>query len=166
MLWERGWIDESKLSQYELVAKDDDGVVDLDRSLTMMMERNHDFETEVCQLEVISNHYGVVVMLSSKYHAEIAGCGIEYSWGAAKSRYRRISFEQKRSKVGFERAVNNALSVLGKATVRKCDREAFTSVLAYYSIEVLRAHTVGSDGVDAEGTTTEQGRQHRMRLCP
>lgn len=97
------------------------------------MESCLDFANEKCRLEDLVNSYGMSVIMTPKYHAELAGCGIEYSWGAAKSRYRRIPHALKRSKKGFRDSVEEALSVLSVATIRKCDRKARNYVQAYYS---------------------------------
>lgn len=92
----------------------------------------------IAQLQRIGEEYDMVIAYSPKYHAEIAGVGIEYSWGAAKSRYRRIPFEEKRTKDQFFAAVKTSLQVLRKETVRKCARRARSYIQAYYVVEVLR----------------------------
>lgn len=100
VLWERGWIDEVQWKDYRLVARDpedDDRIIE-SLSLKFLMESCHDFQNEVTQLQTIASTYGIRVEMTPKYHAEIAGCGIEYSWGAAKSRYRQIPLENKRKK--------------------------------------------------------------------
>ena len=137
VLWERGWIDEQRLDEYRLLAKDEEGEIIEELSLTVLMESCLDFANEKCRLEDLVNSYGMSVIMTPKYHAELAGCGIEYSWGAAKSRYRRIPHALKRSKKGFRDSVEEALSVLSVATIRKCDRKARNYVQAYYSLEVL-----------------------------
>ena len=102
------------------------------------MENCHDFQNEVTQLQTIASSYGIRVEMTPKYHAEIAGCGIEYSWGAAKSRYRQIPLERKRKKHDLKEAVRHSIDVLTKQTVRKCDRKARTYIQAYFYLEVMR----------------------------
>mmetsp|Transcript_73807 Transcript_73807/g.213587 ORF Transcript_73807/g.213587 Transcript_73807/m.213587 type:complete len:685 (+) Transcript_73807:660-2714(+) len=95
VLWERGWIDEARWKDYRLVARDpddDDRIIE-SLSLKFLMESCHDFQNEITQLQTVASSYGVRVEMTPKYHAEIAGCGIEYSWGAAKSRYRQIPIQ-------------------------------------------------------------------------
>jgi hypothetical protein len=140
VLWERGWIDEARLNDYRILAKDpddDDRIIE-DLSLKYMMETCDDFQNEVTQLQFVASKYGYAVEMTPKYHAEIAGCGIEYSWGAAKSRYRQIPLERKRKKADFKQAVSDSIAVLTKETVRKCDRKARSYVQAYYYLEVMR----------------------------
>jgi hypothetical protein len=139
VLWERGWVDEARWKDYRLVARDpddDDRIIE-SLSLKYLMESCHDFQNEVTQLQTIASLYGMRVEMTPKYHAEIAGCGIEYSWGAAKSRYRQIPLEKKRKKSDFKEAVRHSIDVLTTPTVRKCDRKARTYIQAYYYLEVM-----------------------------
>ena len=108
-------------------------------SLTHLMESRVDFANELTQLQAVAKGYGVEVVMTPKYHAEIAGVGIEYAWGAAKSHYRWIPFSEKRSKEGFKKAVSDSLGVLGKPTIRKCNRKLRIYIMAYYAIEVMEA---------------------------
>jgi hypothetical protein len=138
VLWERGWINEERWKEYRLVVKDadDDNRVIENFSLKLLLETCHDFQNEVTQLQNVASMYGFKVAMTPKYHAEIAGCGIEYSCGAAKSRYRRIPMERKRKKADFRTAVESSLSVLTKTTVRKCDQKTRTYLQAYFFLEI------------------------------
>jgi hypothetical protein len=49
---------------------------------------------------------GVLVIILPKFHAELAGEGIEYSWGVTKGLYRRKPHNAKRSKEAFKRLVS------------------------------------------------------------
>jgi hypothetical protein len=140
VLWERGWIDETRWKEYRLVARDpdDDDQIIESLSIKFLIESCHDFQNEVTQLQTIASAYGMRVEMTPKYHAEIAGCGIEYSWGAAKSRYRQIPLEKKRKKSDFKEAVSHSIGVLTTPTVRKCDRKARTYIQAYYYLEVMQ----------------------------
>jgi hypothetical protein len=140
VLWERGWVDEARWKDYRLVARDpddDDRIIE-SLSLKFLMESCHDFQNEVTQLQTVASSYGMRVEMTPKYHAEIAGCGIEYSWGAAKSRYRQIPLDKKRKKNDFKEAVRHSIDVLTTPTVRKCDRKARTYIQAYYYLEVMQ----------------------------
>ena len=89
VLWERGWIDESKISQYKKIVIDDSGLVVKEFSLAHMLETCTDFANEKTQLEFVCQSLGTEALITTKYHAEYAGEGIGYSWGAAKAVYRR-----------------------------------------------------------------------------
>jgi hypothetical protein len=150
ILWERGWIDETQVDRYRLETRDEDGKIVEEFSLRAMMESCLDFAVEETQLQKIACEYGFKVVYTPKFHAEIAGVGIEYSWGASKSHYRRIPQQRKRTKDLFFAAVRESLAILSKKTVRKCARRARHYVQAYYVVEVLKK-TV--DGEDLENAT-------------
>ena len=140
VLWERGWIDEAQWKDYRLIARDpddDDRIIE-SLSLKFLMESCHDFQNEVTQLQTIASAYGVKVEMTPKYHAKIAGCGIKYSWGAAKSRYWQIPLKKKEKKADFKEAGSQSIGVLTTPTVRKCDRKARTYIQAYYYLEVMQ----------------------------
>ena len=78
MLWERCFIYETRLLEYKLRAKDDDGHMILEFSLLHIMENCTDFARVISQLEYIGKLLGVRVLITIKYHAEYAGEGVEY----------------------------------------------------------------------------------------
>ena len=63
---------------------------------------------------------GVSVIISPKFHAEMAGEGIEYSWGVSKCVYRGMPLaDSKKGKASFKALVNECTSrdVLSTKTV-------------------------------------------------
>jgi hypothetical protein len=101
VLWERGWIDESKISEYKKIVTDDAGLVVKEFSLAHMLETCTDFANEKTQLEFVCQSLGTEAVITTKYHAEYAGEGIEYSWGAAKAVYQRYPLTSKKGKEKF-----------------------------------------------------------------
>jgi hypothetical protein len=85
VLWERGWIDEQQADEYTVnVAKDNDGqVVDGAKNwiLKYLMASCLEIAEEMTALQHVGKELGVSVIISPKFHAEMAGEGIEYSWG-------------------------------------------------------------------------------------
>ena len=59
------------------------------------MESCLDFANELTQLEYVAQELNSSVLITIKYHAELAGEGCEYTWGVAKSRFRRIKMSEK-----------------------------------------------------------------------
>jgi hypothetical protein len=102
----------------------DDGEIGESTSLVTLLSPALAFACEKTQLQAVAKVYGAEVWITPKYHCEIAGVGIEYAWAASKSHYRRIPFEEKRTKDLFKAAVKRSLAILilTKETVRKCDR--------------------------------------------
>ena len=140
VLWERGWIDTGNLDKYTVnPATDADGEV-LEGaeqwSLRCLMASCLDFAEELTALEHVGKELGVSVVISPKFHAELAGEGIEYSWGVTKGIYRRKPLDSKRSKEAFKALVTECTSrdALPTATVRKLSRRARAYICAYYSL--------------------------------
>jgi hypothetical protein len=77
VLWERGWIDESKISQYKKVVTDDAGYPVKEFLLGMMLDSCTDFANKTTQLEFVCESLGAEVIITTKYHAEYSGEGIE-----------------------------------------------------------------------------------------
>ncbi len=95
------------------------------------------------KLMYLGEHLGVEVDYSTKCHPELAGEGIEYSWGQAKSVYRRSKLADKKGKENFQRLVADCLSTeqgsrkgaLTPEMIRKFSRCARQYILAYFFIE-------------------------------
>ena len=140
VLWERGWIDEAQRDKYTMdVATDGDGEVlegAEDWSLKCLMASCLDFAEEMTALQHVGSQLGVSVIITPKFHAELAGEGVEYSWGVAKGIYRRKPLNSKKSKDAFKRLVSDVTSreVLTVDTVRKLSRRARAYICAYYSL--------------------------------
>jgi hypothetical protein len=96
-----------------------------------------DFAEEVTALQHIGNELGVSVIISPKFHAELAGKGIEYSWGVTKGIYQHQPLNSKRGKGAFKGLVTECTSrdVLRTATVLKLSRGARAYICAYYSLD-------------------------------
>ena len=102
-----------------------------------MMGKCTDFAEEVSQLEAIGKKLGCSVIITTKYHAEYAGEGIEYSWGLAKCFYRRQPLSKKKKKANFFALVDQCLSqeLLTKDMVRKFSKRARDYMLAYRAFD-------------------------------
>ena len=141
VLWERGWIDEAQLDRYTMdIATDGDRGEALEGaenwSLKFLMASCLDFAEEMTALQHVGNQLGVSVIITPKFHAELAGEGVEYSWGIAKGIYRRKPLKSKKSKEAFKRLVKDVTSrdVLTIETVRKLSRRARAYICAYYAL--------------------------------
>ena len=145
VLWERGWIDVSKLAKYQKEVVDDNDKVVHEFSLVAMMDSAPDFIAEMSQLEYVCKELGnragikVEAVMTTKYHAEYAGEGIEYSWGYSKALYRRQPLEKKKkTKDKFYELVDycTSRSVLTTDLVRKFSKRARSYMVTYKSIEM------------------------------
>jgi len=132
VLWERGLLDPNKTYTMD-GPKGADGKRDLGRSLKHILSQCPDFKNELSALQHLAKRLGTEVICSPKYHAEIAGEGIEYCWALAKNWFKRIPLSERKTREQFEAKVDEALStsVLTITRVRGCARRQRTYILAY-----------------------------------
>jgi len=133
VLWEWGFVNTLNLSQYTINSKQDGfGILRHDTSLKYLMSRCQDFEEE----ETLLQSMGIAVDRTPKCHCELAGEGIEYSWGCSKNEYRRTQIAQKRGKEKFKIAVRKCLAreVLTTERIRKFSKRALAYICAYHRI--------------------------------
>ena len=57
-----------------------------------------DFDEEETMLQSMGRKMGALIDRTPKCHPELAGEGIEYSWGCAKNYYRRLQLEEEKEK--------------------------------------------------------------------
>jgi hypothetical protein len=146
VLWERGWIDESNLHEYQVLRKDDEGEVIDDFSLDVLMASCLDFADEITEMEARGETMGIRVVSTTKFHAELAGEGIEYAWACAKGWYRAQPLNSKKTKNSFHELVKKTCLGRDKMTterVRAFSKRARSYICAYYAFE-----TSSKEGID------------------
>ncbi|KAL7528778.1 hypothetical protein ACHAXR_003942, partial [Thalassiosira sp. AJA248-18] len=110
--YERGFIDESiPLKNYKLKVEDEAGDIVPEYSLVHLIESCHDFVSEVSQLEHVCLSLGCRALITTKYHAEYAGEGIEYCWGYSKALYRKYPLASKKGKENFDKLLAQCISM-------------------------------------------------------
>ncbi|KAG7349101.1 hypothetical protein IV203_011698 [Nitzschia inconspicua] len=133
---ERGLIDHNNHHLYSAnPKKNPDGTLNDEKSLRSIVGQCTDFQNELTHLQVMANELKVQVMFTPKFHAEMAGEGIEYSWGFAKGSYRRKPLQKKRKRSDFEDLVDECTNVeteLTKARIRKFSARARAYLCTYH----------------------------------
>jgi hypothetical protein len=76
--------------------KDQFGIHQHHTSLKHLLGYCRDFQEEESLLQTMGQKLGVTVDHTPKCHCELAGEGIEYSWGCAKKYYRRLPLKEKK----------------------------------------------------------------------
>jgi hypothetical protein len=144
ILWERGWIDGNRPRKdySKLGTKDSMGLIRSGTSLLDLVANCSDFENEETMLQTKGQEMGVFVDRTPKCHCELAGEGIEYSWGCAKNLYRRQPLKTKRGKSNFRATVRQCFSreVITIDRVRLFSQRARAYMLAY---QLLREEEQG-----------------------
>jgi hypothetical protein len=110
ILWKRAWIDMSRPRKdyTKLDTKDIMGTIQKDTSLHELVANCADFKNEEMLLQTKGQEMGVLVNRTQKCHCELAGEGIEFSWGCAKNLYRRQLLKMERGKENFRATVDTA----------------------------------------------------------
>ena len=80
VLWERGWFLDG-MSTAATVAPE--------MNIDTILGNLPDFKNERPALQHVVEGRGHILLLSPKFHPELAGVGIEYSWGMSKQKFRR-----------------------------------------------------------------------------
>jgi hypothetical protein len=124
VLWERGLIESEALDKYTVDGQRNviTGKVDLQYSLCQILANCRDFKDEETALQHLGRQLGVTVLLTPKFHAELAGEGVEYSWAHAKAFYRRLPVSKKRGRDNFKQLVKDCTcptNVLTKQRIEK-----------------------------------------------
>ena len=109
------------------------GVQDIITLLTWAQQSHDGYKHFVANIDQAE------ALITTKYHAEYAGEGIEYSWGAAKAMYRRYPLASKKGKEKFVDLVLKCTSreVLTTETIRKFSRHARNYMLSYKALEIV-----------------------------
>ena len=111
--WERGLLDLNRYCVEDFSDKgklDDCGNVIQDTSLDYLLSKCIDFIEEKSLLQLNLDNLGAQCFHSPKFHCELAGEGIEYSWGVAKLAYRKLKKAEKNTIGKFHSQVQLCLS--------------------------------------------------------
>jgi hypothetical protein len=92
-----------------------------------------EFKNELSALQHLAKKLGTHVLCSPKYHAKIAGKGIEYCWAIAKNWFERLPLSEWRTRQQFETKVKEALStsVLTITRARGSAKRQHSYILVY-----------------------------------
>ena len=150
VLWERGWVDETRLGEYSLKGMkhqvDNDGNIKEEHRhfvLRTLISNCADFKEEKSAMEVLledltnksANNQTIELLVSPKYHCELAGEGVEYCWGLSKRFFRNKGLETKNTKNKFENVVREAIEYVRKDHVEKFSAKCRRYMMAYKNIE-------------------------------
>ena len=150
VLYERGFIDTAQLSEYSENGRkhqldDNNDVLPEYKKFVLrsLMEETTDFKNEPNAIQQLAtdlskqsmNGTKIEVIITPKYHCEIAGEGIEYDWGMAKRYYRNIPFIDKVTKDKFHKCVKQAMEYIYVKHARLFSGKARRYMLAYRNMK-------------------------------
>ena len=132
-------------------------------SLNALLMKCTDFRTEVTDLEHLAReistvHQLISILFTPKFHCELAGGGIEYSWGASKRYYRKQPLSTKKSYANFEKLVRWSVDRVSVQMCRRFSAKARGYMLAYHhkALEKSNAKCKGeSDAIEVKFSSFE-----------
>ena len=132
VLWERGWVNpDAVVKKYTLKNNDKN------YSLRHLMSQCEDFQAEQSAMEFLAEEisrvstFKVSITTTPKYHCELAGEGIEYSWGLLKRYYRRLPLSRKNKRELFHKAVKECVGRVNVTHARKFAAKTRRYMLTY-----------------------------------
>jgi hypothetical protein len=142
VLWERGFVKEKEIEKYTVPSPYKEGDPYL---LRWLMAGCEDFASEKSAMEFLceqmissqQDSFEVTMLLTTKYNCEMAGEGIEYSWGVVKRAFRMIPLASKRGRASFHRSVRISMSLMKVELVRKLSAKARRYMLMYRYHDML-----------------------------
>jgi hypothetical protein len=167
VLFERGLLDPAMMTKYSITGKVVDGVLDERTNLRGILGRCEDFRHEVTAMAELMEALGHEMEQTPKKHPELAGCGVEYSWGKSKLFFRRNNDFNPNAKA-LEMRVLAALSVevLTLARVRKFHRRANEYKRAYRDLESrLESASASTEGGVAHKDIEDMKKHVRAHRC-
>ena len=115
---------------------------------------------EETALEHLATQLGATVRLTPKFHAELAGEGIEYCWAVAKGYYRRMPLSRKMGRENFKQLVKESIcpvNQLFKKRVCKLSARARAYICSYYQLaKTAEAGASGGSNTNNSLVTEQQ----------
>lgn len=107
---------------------------DRSTSLQAILADCPDFAEEMSALEHLGKQLGVNIVPTPKYHAEMAGEGVEYGWAMSKNAFKWMSLKDRKTKEKFRKAVDKVLSseTVSIYHARATARRARSYIRAYH----------------------------------
>ncbi len=125
--------------KYTLDGQKDAGQIDVQFLLCHLMAEWMYFKNEEeTALQYLGTQLGVRVELMSKFHAELAGEGVEYSRAHAKSFYRQNPVSRKRGRENFKELVRECtcpVNVLSRVRIEKFAARARAYICSYNHLD-------------------------------
>ena len=135
-----------------------DGIVDVETSLPGITGNCEDFRNETTEIAELLAKLGVQMEQTPRKHPELAGEGVEYSWGKGKLEFRR-SNDYNPNAASLERRVRAALdssTVLTRSRIRKFIRRGNEYKRAYRELENGQQVDAGATAGSVTHTDIEQ----------
>ena len=121
------------------MAVDEDGEEVIHLLLLRLIAQCLDFVNEFTKIEIMTEKMGVFIMITTKYHAELAGEDVEYTLGVAKYKFWsiQISLKMKGGRAIFLKNFRSVLSTnraLSIDNLRRFNKRLHSYMLLHFVI--------------------------------
>ena len=120
--------------------------------LNCMLSQCKDFQDENSDLEFLVEEISdkvdcnFSILFAPKFHCELAGEGIEYSWGASKKIYRRYPLSIRKTFELFQAAVLKALRSVNIISCRRFSAKSRRYMMVYQHQQLSPDETLSLEG--------------------
>jgi hypothetical protein len=142
VLWERGFVSEALLEKYMLDGRKDPITAKSDLLFLLshlLAECCTNFKEEETALQYLGTQLGVLVQLTPKFHAVLAGEQVEYSWAHTnKTFYQHVPVSKKKGCENFKQLVKECTcpaTALTKDRIEKFASRARAHICTYHHLE-------------------------------
>ena len=118
------------------------------------MSRYSNFANEKSAMEHLFFKLGeksernLMMLISPKYHCELAGEGVEYAWGFMKRNFRNFCLKEKNTKEKFNKAVRSSVELVGIQNVRSFSGCCRRYMMTYLNIANNNQQNVTFDMIE------------------
>ena len=151
----KGFISEASFEKYTLDGCKDpiSEQIDFQFLLRHLLLECTDFRKEETSLQYLGRQLGVSVQLTPKFHAELAGTGVEYSWAHSNAYYCWVPVSQKRGRENFKLLVKVCTCLETVLTNNRIEK--FASTAKAYIRNYHHLHQQQSVSISCSTNTNE-----------
>ena len=115
-----------------------------DNYLIRLINKCRYFSEEDTKLQYIGRKLGATVERTPKCHRELAGEGIKYTWGRAKSQYHMLKFKYKRGLIILLKSLWHCIShdIITTELFGKYSANSRPYMKSYHSLRDSKLNTV------------------------
>ena len=112
--------------------------------LKLLIDGCPDLKNERSELQNLVEKRGQILLMSPKYHPEVAGKGVEYSWGKAKFHFRNHANDCVAANLRANVKVCFSEAVLSMERVRKFARRSRGTIAPFYTQAIDIPHQLAN----------------------
>ena len=151
VLWERGlWVGGMGIAEN----------LPPEKNMATVLSNCNDFKNEKTALQHLVESRGHILLMSPKCHPELAGLGIEYSWGMSKLKFRRKTNDENPRKLRENMVASMCpKTILTLGRVRRFARRTRDLGRGYIALAKIEAE--GGPPIDSKDMIEHMRKKHK-----